>query len=320
MNIASVLFLFPVISLFVERALEMIDLLIVRTIFPLWRFKPVPAPGMIIRFPPGKPARPNATEGSVKNEGDQGSGNDVNASDDMKSKIVHTMGASEIEMKMDTYEQVSKCQNQEIEIYYRQLIYYLTRYGLYLGEAMGITDKDVSLWNMPIKWSLSLERCIAGCEKITDKEPYSSNTIRDDLNFDKRKSPTDIEHLHTLLTRLEVLVDYCYLRNQRTHMIFSLWKQRVYSLLGMVIGIIIVYIMYPLLPEPFVSLGNLPNAFKTALPYLNGDTFNHVLVLVTGAGVGLGSQPVHEFLYRGSGASPVSRPHRITPVEFRNAP
>jgi len=334
-NMTYFLLSLPIISLFVERILEIFDLLIVRTIFPLWRSNPLPAPEMIIRLPDqlsehtGNDALEKPLENKVHQEADRKE-SDAN---DTENKIVHSIGASKLEMKIGI-EQAVEFQNQEMEFYYRQLIYYLTRYGVYLGDKMSASSKDIKSWDVPSKLSLFLERYIASLEKIFDKEPYSNDTIKDLLNYKPRLAiPTD----NVTITRLEVLADYCYLRNQRTHMVFSLWKQRLYSLLGVAMGIFIVHIMFDMFdlyqlyqlfqqthPDTFSPnmMNHLSTVIKTSLPFLmqNQAPFVPPIVLVTGVGVGFSSQPIHEFLYRSSRSGLVRRPPGIMPVETRNVP
>jgi hypothetical protein len=324
-NMTYFLLSLPIISLFVERILEIFDLLIVRTIFPLWRSKPVPAPEMIIRLPV-ELSDQNTSEKPLENKVNQEVGPEENNANDTENKIVHTIGASKLEMKIVTYKQAVECQTQEMELHYKQIIYYLKRYGAYLcWNTKCIPGKDISIWDIP---SVVLESRIASLEKI-DTLPYTDKTMSVLLNYDPRFSIQEKASL--TLTRLEVLADYCYLRNQRTHMVFSLWKQRVYSLLGIAIGILIVNGMFELFqlyqqtqsdPSLFSMINNLSNLYKTSLPFLMQNQIPYVppLVYITGAGVGLSSQPVHEFLYRGSGSSPVSRPHRITPVVTNDVP
>ncbi|MEJ2554847.1 MAG: hypothetical protein P8186_01170 [Anaerolineae bacterium] len=307
MDIWQVAILLPVLSLLIERILELVDIIFVSEFFSWWRSRPAPPPNMFLYVSPQNPTVSGTRKPNMRPLGK-----------------VQVAGASEIELNFNTHEDLEMYRQQERELHFRRLVYYIKRYGFYLLEA---EDSSIKFCRFPWQSLLKrqwrhLERYLACREGISDP-PFRKLRLAQVRGFVKvydvkRDPPQSNEDL----TDLELLANYCYLRNQRTREAFAVLKRQVYSLLGLGLGIIIAYsikfdnlLLTQLSSAGMLSSGalyNLTNFAQTSMTslaqYSAPNVFQWGIYVGAGMLMGMGSQAVHGWATYNPNRPPQRRP------------
>lgn len=163
-------------------------------------------------------------------------------------------------------------------------------------------QNDRCLLHKKISEILGVDRLSPPQKNILTK--FASEILKD-------KKSTNLQEDFT--QKLELLAEYCYLRNLHTYEAFSIWKRQLYFLLGLGLGIVIVS-LFDLasmlgLPDLTTKEDNLLNdieMLKAAGPGVKSIMINTAL----GGGLGAGSHPTHALVNYISG---LSRPRRRRP-------
>jgi hypothetical protein len=214
----------PLISLLIERLLEVFDLLVTLNVFPFWRTAPAAPPRMFLQRPSRKTWRKGQQMGAPT------------MADTESAKVVHTIGSDTLEFPVSSYQEAVLYYEKEKALYRNRLKHYVNKYGHFLPRQASVTG---DLWVQSSSWPLRLEAQLAVREKIPDvgKEAQFARLVRD-VSIDRMAS--DRSRIQTL----EKLADYCYLRNQHTHAAFSFLKRQVYLVLSIGLGILVTELLY----------------------------------------------------------------------------
>jgi hypothetical protein len=254
----------PLISLFIERLLEVFDLLITLNLFPFWRSGPPPPPRMFLQRPSRKAWRRGQRPGTPPT-----------AADAEPAKVIHTIGSDTLEFPVSSFQEAVLYYEKEKALYRNRLKHYVNKYGHFLPRQASVTG---DLWVQSSSWPLRLEARLAARERIPDvgKEAQFARLARD-VSIDKMVS--DRNRIQTL----EKLTDYCYLRNHHTYAAFSFLKRQVYLVFSIGLGILFAELLYR---------GDVLPAAAT-LFRLSGLPTSWVFRVAIGALAGSGSQPMH---------------------------
>jgi hypothetical protein len=279
----------PLISVLIERLLEVFDLLVTLNLLPFWRTAPPPPPRMFLQRPSRKTWRKGQQPGtpSVMSESEQ-------------ARVVHAIGSDTLEFPVSSYQEAVLYYEKEKALYRNRLKHYVNKYGHFLPHQASVTG---DLWVQSSSWPLRLESRLARQERIPDvgKEAQFARLIRDvslDTMINER----------TRIQILEKLTDYCYLRNHYTYLAFSFLKRQVYLVLGMVLGVLIVEVLYQgnlLAPIDGPAVwGTTSGLLEQVVPSaqqvldLSIDPASWVFRAIFGALAGSISQPIHGLINR----------------------
>lgn len=274
----------PLISLFIERLLEVFDLLITLNLFPFWRSGPPPPPKIFLQRPSRKTWRKGQQPGAPPT-----------VADAEPARVIHTIGSDTLEFPVSSFQEAVLYYEKEKALYRNRLKHYVNKYGHFLPKQASVTG---DLWMQSSSWPLRLEMRLASRERIPDvgKEAQFARLARD-VSIDKMVS--DRNRIQTL----EKLADYCYLRNQHTYAAFCFLKRQVYLVLSIGLGILFAELLYQGDVLPGVNRAAMMSATGGFLGHLlpaAGSLFRLSVVptpwvfrMAIGALAGSGSQPVH---------------------------
>ena len=284
------------ISLVVERLIEVFDWLIILNLFPWWRSAPRPP---LIKLP----SRSSAEQGRDDNS-------------DYPLANANAMQATSNDGEDDFGEAEFNDETEFVKpliAYRRRLIYYIIKYGYFLSEK--------GLWQRLVNWVLGarnvypyslLEVWLAHREGVSllpgakEDENFVKRLVNDEefakrllgpLPLPQRKGSAEPDPEIVLITQLQFWADYCYLRNQRTYQAFTRLKGQVYLFLGSVGGILLVNLFTSTItPENLLAWASSESS--TLIVQQPGQPPNNWVRWILGGGSGSLSPVTHGFTRR----------------------